>query len=107
MGEVIAMDVAVALMRLRLVERALHDRGRWEMEYAGVRVPVTRIPREHCVSLVAHFPPLCYMEDPPDSVGILIDGDLVHTIGLAAPLDEDGCEVWLDLEINTGLVPSR
>lgn len=97
MDNVLDLSIRAAQMRLGLVERALHDRGRWEAEYAGVRVPVSRFIREDRVSLVAHFPPLCPLGEPLLAVGIHIDGELVRMLPIEQPLDEDGCEFWVDL----------
>lgn len=99
---VLDMRVGVALMRLRLLERAIHDRGVWEMEYAGVKTPVSRFVREDRVSLVAHFPAMCPLtQSGQPQVGLYIDGELVRAFPLSAPLDEEGAEVWCDLVLET------
>ena len=99
MSDALDIRVASALMRLRLIERALHGRGEWSMEYAGVTAPVCRFVRNDRVSLVAHFPPLCLLDDPPLAVSLFEDGDLVHVLPLAEPLCESGASVWLDVAI--------
>lgn len=104
MGELLAFDVSVALMRLRLIERALHDRGGWEMEYAGVRVPVSQFTRADRVSLVGHFPPVCPMSDDPGlAVCLYHRGEMVHVAALEQPLSEDGCQVWIDLALDSSV----
>ncbi len=100
MGEMLDLRVAQTLMRLRLIERALHGRGRWTMEYAGITVPVTSFVRGDRVSFVANFPAVCVMGDEPVlSVGLLYDGDLVWSIALEEALDEGGCQFWWDLAL--------
>jgi hypothetical protein len=91
------IQIAQALMRWRLVERALHSRQPWSMEYNGVRVPASRFIRDGRVSFVGHFPPMCPLQDP-DLIVVLYDGDeMVHCIPLEERLDEDGSQVWWDL----------
>lgn len=101
MSETLDLKVAAALMRLRLIERALHDRGEWSMEYAGARVPVSRFHREHCISFVAHFDAMCPIGDAPRSLDLYSGEDLVRVIPLEDSLPEDGCTVWWDLSLHT------
>lgn len=98
-----ALDIRVAqaLASLRLVERALHDHSAWSMEYAGVRVPVSRFIREDRVSFVGHFEPMCLIEDAPVEVGLYCEDQLVRMISLPEPISEDGGQVWFDLMIST------
>jgi len=57
---VASLDIAVssAIMRLHALERALHDDGPWEMEFAGVRVPANRFIFNDRVQFCALFPPM-------------------------------------------------
>lgn len=92
--------VARAQAQLRLVEHALHNPGPWTMEYEGVSVPVSKFVREHAISFVAHFPPLCPLSDEPDlRINLYCRGHLMTVIALEGPLDEDGAEYWYDIEV--------
>lgn len=53
-----SLDLAVssAMMRLRALERALHDDGPWEMEYAGIRTLASRTVTDDRVQFSARFP---------------------------------------------------
>lgn len=95
--EALEFQVAQALLRWRLVERALHGHGKWEMTYHGTSVPVVRFFREGRVSLVAHFPPLCVLDDPDLTITLTYDDEVLRVLTLEHPLDEEGCEVWVDL----------
>lgn len=93
------LTVARALMRWRLMERAVHDRGSWSMRYAGITVPATRFIREDRVTLVAHFPAMCPLTEPDLRIDLLIDGEQVHAIALEDFLPEDGYQVQYDLMV--------
>lgn len=74
----VSLDIAVssAIMRLHALERALHDDGPWEMEFAGVRVPANRFVFNDRVQFCATFPPM-----PPQlffsTVSLFCDGEMV------------------------------
>src|SRR5262245_29985453 len=99
--EALEFQVAQALLRWRLVERALHGHGVWAMTYNDLSVPVSRFIREGRVSLVSHFPPFCLIDEPDLRITLTYDdGDgpeVMRVIGLDEPLDEEGCEVWVDM----------
>jgi hypothetical protein len=98
MSNVLDLKVGAALMRLRLIERALHDRGSWEMEYAGTRVPLSRFLKDDRVIMVAHFPAMCPL-DPQEAVSIMVNGEHVWTVALDEPLPEDGCSLYYDMAL--------
>jgi hypothetical protein len=71
------------------------------MSYNGTSVPVTRFIREGKVSLVGHFPPLCMLDEQPDlAITLSYEGEVQRVIPLGEPLDEDGCEVWIDMVVS-------
>lgn len=106
MPEMLDIRVAQAMMRLRLVERALHSHGSWTMRYAGVEVPASRFIRADRVSFVAHFPPMCTLAEPVLSIDLLCDGEMLRCISLDDALAEDGSRVWWDLALDEP-VPAR
>lgn len=101
MPDSLDLTVAAALMRWRLIERALHDHKPWSMQYAGVTVPATRFIRADRISFVAHFPAMCPLTEPEYAVTLLCDGEPLRVLSIDEPLDEDGSRVWLDLAIQS------
>jgi hypothetical protein len=59
--------VSLALVRVHLMERALHDPGPWEIELGDVRVLARRTIREDGVVLAGHF------STAPRKLGIVAD----------------------------------
>jgi len=77
---VTSLDIAVssAIMRLHALERALHDDGPWEMEFAGVRVPANRFVFNDRVQFCALFQiPMTHVLRNCDSIWLLCNGDAV------------------------------
>src|SRR5262245_46816288 len=99
--ETLDFQVAQALLRWRLVERALHGHGVWLMTYHDISVPVIRFIREGRVSLVGHFPALCVLDEPDLTITLSYEGEVLRVLPLAQPLDEDGCEVWAAMMVGT------
>lgn len=101
---VLDLEVARAVMRLRQIERALHDSGPWQMCANGVTVPATRFIRADRISFVSHFPPMCPLDHEPERpIVLLCRGEEVAVRTEA--LHEDGCEVWWDLALADAPAP--
>lgn len=100
-----SLDIAVsgAIMRLHALERALHDDGPWEMEFAGVRVPANRFVLNDRVQFCALFPrPLPTNDDW--YVWLLCDGQPVATEPMRHfQMGEDVIVDWV-MELDSGLV---
>lgn len=79
------LAVSSALTRLRALERALHDRGPWEMELAtGDRVPANRFVLDDRVQFCAQFPSTNGLDDA--FVTLLCDGWPVAVRRVETPL---------------------
>ncbi len=84
-----ALDLLVnrALLGVRLIERALHDRGRWTAHWAGMDAPVERTINNDGVTLTAEFSDYCLIAHPPLEVEIRVDGDPVAVRTIPFPGD--------------------
>lgn len=96
-GNDLDLIVARALAHWRLIERALHDDGPWQMRYAGVTVPAQRYVMGHQVTFAADFPPLCPLGEPV--ISLLCAGEAVSAQTLEEPMDGTGGLVFWDLPI--------
>lgn len=74
--------IQAELTRLRLVERILHEPlVAWQVEVAGLRVPMVVCYWDETLHISADFPALCPLEDEP--VGYLIaNGEPVYSVAL-------------------------
>lgn len=57
---------------VRLMERALHDRGSWSMRWRGFEAPAERVVSDGSVTFYASFPVL--EDDGDQRVLLLLDG---------------------------------
>lgn len=89
------VKVAAALMQWRLIERALHDPSDWEMEVAGVRVPVTVEVGDAEVRFVADMPEVCFLGEAPPMLSLFHHGDLLRMIESDALEDGDSRIEWI------------
>ena len=68
---------AHAVARARLLERAVHDRGPWQIEIGGVREEAVRVRTPQRVLFLANFYGLD--EPHPDVAWLLCDGDIISS----------------------------
>lgn len=86
-------QVSRALMRLRLIERALHDQDGWGIHCEGVIALATVEVDESTVRIIATLPGLCSIGDDLPIVDITKDGEFIWTTRLDGPLGESGTDV--------------
>lgn len=79
--------VAQAIFRAQQIERALHDRGPWTMEWAGHTVPACRLIGKREITFLAHFPEHCYLAEPEPTMTLLCRGQVVGTRTIDFPGD--------------------
>ena len=75
---------AQAVARAKMLERAVHDHGPWEIEVHGLRVAATRVRTPSRVIFLGWFPDLCWI-DPPDLAFLYCRGELVGSQRIIAP----------------------
>ena len=97
MGTDLDFEVAKAAMSVRLLERALHDDGRWEFLWAGQRVPVERVRTDDGVVLHGTFEALvCFLVEPDPMVHLLVEGEVVAVHHLEVHPGEGGFDLdWM------------
>jgi hypothetical protein len=105
---VVYLDIAVssAIMRLHALERALHDDGPWEMEFAGVRVPANRFVFNDRVQFCALFRiPMTHELVDCDHFWLTCAGTVVATrpVPSTLPPGEDFIVDWV-MELGSTLV---
>lgn len=77
---------AQAVNRARLLERACHDSGPWEIEIQGMRITALRVRTPHSVLFLATFPNMCWV-DPPETALLYCAGELVGVRSIVAPAE--------------------
>lgn len=101
-----ALDLvaARAVARAKLLERALHDRGPWEIEVNGIRAETVKLVTLRQVIFMAYFPPLCWM-DPPEVAWLVCRGEQLSSQDIMAPGDGPHMIQWvIDIEMDSDLV---
>lgn len=96
MGTVVTLDFAVAqaTFRARQIERALHDRGPWEMSWGPFTVPACRLIGESEIRFLAHFPAHCYLVPPTEPARLLCGGEEVGVKDIGFPGDGEFEVEW-------------
>src|SRR5256885_636880 len=77
---------AQAVARAKLLERAVHDAGPWEIEINGLRVPALRMTTVSRVIFLADFPEVCWVI-PPEAAFLYCRGDLIASREIIAPAE--------------------
>lgn len=85
--------VAQALFAARQAERALHDRGPWEVRIGSLSVPACKIIAPNRVVFFAHFPEHCWLQ-PPVMAELLCRGEVVGTKALDEVTDAEFAFEW-------------
>lgn len=84
MRDALDFVAAQAVAHARLLERACHDSGPWEIEVQGMRIPAVRARTPHAVIFLATFPEMCWVE-PPDTALLYCADELVGARPIVAP----------------------
>lgn len=75
------LAAARAVAQARLLERAVHDRGPWEIEVDGTRVPAVRVKTPSRVLFLAYF-----ADTPTDDVAWLYcGGEMLSSLQIGVP----------------------
>jgi hypothetical protein len=84
-----ALDLVVAraVAQAKLLERAVHDPGPWEIEVGGVRQLALKAVDPTKVIIFATFPPVCWI-DPPDVARLYCRGEMVGSREIVPPSDD-------------------
>ncbi len=85
------------LMRLRAVERALHDPHGWTLRCDGGEAPVEVTRGEESILFSASLPPMCSVGDEFPLAYFCKDGEPVYAIRLDTHLGEAGTEVSFEI----------
>ena len=78
--------VAQAVHRARLIERALHDRGPWEIAYGPCSVGALKAVLDDRVVFLARLPEMCWLTEPDPYLSLLCRGEVVTV----RPIDHPG-----------------
>lgn len=81
--------VAQAAFRARQMERALHDRGPWTIQWGAFTVPACRLIGEREIRFLAHFPAHCYLAPVDGPALLLCRGEVVGTKHIEHPGDAE------------------
>lgn len=68
---------ARAVYAARLLERAVHSPGPWQISWGPFTVPAERVISESGVTFKAQFPDHCYLVPPSARATLLCDGEVV------------------------------
>lgn len=85
--------VAQALFAARQAERALHDRGPWEVRIGGFTAPACKILAPNLVVFFAYFPEHCWLQ-APETAELLCRGEVVGSKGLDGITDAGFTFEW-------------
>ncbi len=85
-AQMIELAAARAVHRARLLERAVHDRGPWEIEIGGIREDAFHVVCPNRVVLISTFPGVCWLE-PPTTIDLYCSGELVDSKPFETPID--------------------
>lgn len=95
-------EVAKAAHAVRLLERALHDGGRWEFSWADQTVAVERVRIPCGVRLHGEFEPdRCFLVEPEPVAYLLVDGEVVAAHQLEVHPGEGGFDLDWTLSLET------
>lgn len=86
-------QVSKALMRLRMIERAIHDQQGWTLHCAGMSAPATIEVTGDLLRITGTLPGACTIGDEFPIVDIAKDGEQVWSVRLDGHLGEQGTEV--------------
>lgn len=86
MPDMLDFVAAQAVAHARLLERACHDSGPWEIEVQGMRVPALRVRTPRSVVFLATFPEMCWLT-PPDIALLHCAGELIGVRPIVAPAE--------------------
>ena len=86
MSQLIDLTAARLVHQARVLERAVHDRGPWEIEIGGIREDAYHIICPSRVILIATFPGVCWVESP-DTVNLYCRGEMVDSKRIDPPTD--------------------
>lgn len=84
---------AQAVARARLLERACHDAGPWEIEVQGMRVPAVKVRTPHRVVFLGAFPDMCWIQ-PPEVAWLYCRGELIGSQEILAPAEGAHTVQW-------------
>lgn len=102
--DLLDFEVAKAALHLRLLERALHDGGRWEFAWADQTVAVERVRTDSGVLLHGEFEAdRCFLVEPEPVAYLLVDGEVVAAHQLEVHPGEGG----FNLDWTLSLEPVR
>jgi hypothetical protein len=83
---------AAAVARARLMERAVHDRGPWQVEVAGVKVDAVKVRTPTRVIFLAHFEQV--PDGDTDVAWLYCQGDPISSKNVSVPVSGPFCIEW-------------
>lgn len=89
------LDIAVAraVARAKLLERAVHDSGPWEIEINGMRFPAVKVKSDVRVLFLTHIPQMCFVT-APEFAQLYCRGELVGSRQIITPLEGSYSIQW-------------
>jgi|SRR5882757_1606314 len=96
------LAAARAVAQAKLLERALHDPGPWEIQVNDVRMLAVKVKTPNRVIFLAYFPPMCWV-DPPEVAWLVCRGEEMACRQIVAP-GEGAHEIEWSLGLDEGLV---
>ncbi len=84
---------AKAVARAKMLERAVHDPGPWQIEVQGMRMPATKVRTPSRVLFLAYFPDICWI-DPPEVAWLYCGGQLMGSQDIVAPAEGAHTVQW-------------
>lgn len=87
MAEALDFLVAQTVQRARLIERALHDNGPWEISYGKISVGACKAVLDDRVVFLARLPETCWLVKPDPVISLLCRGQVVAVKVIEHPGD--------------------
>lgn len=99
----LGMQVTAGLMRLRMIERALHDKDGWGIACSGLSAPAVVEEIDYGIRFTAVLPGLCSLGEDDPIIDITKDGDAVWSVRLDGSLGENGTEVVYEASLGVSV----
>lgn len=102
LDEIVARTVAQA----RLLEKACHDQGEWEIAIGRAVSPAIRIMTADSIIIEAVFAPQCWVSTPYMTAELRLGGQTQSARPIAVPDDEVEFSICWRFEVKTPQVAS-